>query len=349
MVDITGAILKPYNIYLAEREASTDGVSMVPGLNGAGTEVVAVLPLTLEDLTEAGETPIDTMFGVDINGNLARSAGVFTALSVVDEGGATQFRVENNLNAVNNWMVQGGISGSGPVMVTEGTDTDVTGFITAKGNGSVEVGNGSGGIAVFSYGNFTPETDDATALGSSALKWSDLFLASGAVINFSTNMSITHSASLLTINGSVTLTSGGNLKASASFTDGAAGVERMNYFRTGTSTRFQYGITGTAESGGNVGSDFVIYRYTDAGAFIDIPFTVVRSNGNIRIRRLVMGSPAEYAAVDIANVAHALNTTGKETGLLVWDTTNHRMMRARAGLAASIWDAVDGSVAVTPA
>ena len=44
-----------------------------------------------------------------------------------------------------------------------------------------------------------PDDDDGAALGSTAKKWSDLFLASGAVINFNSgNALITHSAGLLT-------------------------------------------------------------------------------------------------------------------------------------------------------
>jgi len=55
-------------------------------------------------------------------------------------------------------------------------------------------------------GAFTPTTNDATSLGLSATAWSDLFLASGAVINFNAgNYTITHSASLLTFSGPVSL------------------------------------------------------------------------------------------------------------------------------------------------
>jgi hypothetical protein len=41
MVDIQGATLKSYTAYLAERTASSDGISMLPGLNGAGSAVVS--------------------------------------------------------------------------------------------------------------------------------------------------------------------------------------------------------------------------------------------------------------------------------------------------------------------
>jgi len=58
----------------------------------------------------------------------------------------------------------------------------------------------SGGLTV--ENDFTPNVTDGAALGTAVLMWSDLFLASGAVINFNNgNMTLTHSAALLTIAG----------------------------------------------------------------------------------------------------------------------------------------------------
>ncbi len=52
----------------------------------------------------------------------------------------------------------------------------------------------------------SPGVNDNNALGTSALKWSDLFLADGAVINFnSSNATITHSTGLLTVNVPMTM------------------------------------------------------------------------------------------------------------------------------------------------
>ena len=46
----------------------------------------------------------------------------------------------------------------------------------------------------------TPGTSDGTALGTTSLMWSDLFLASGAVMNFNNgNVTITHSTNTLTV------------------------------------------------------------------------------------------------------------------------------------------------------
>lgn len=49
---------------------------------------------------------------------------------------------------------------------------------------------------------FSPVTSDSNALGTTSLMWSDLFLASGGVINFNNgNVTITHAAGTLTIDG----------------------------------------------------------------------------------------------------------------------------------------------------
>ena len=51
-----------------------------------------------------------------------------------------------------------------------------------------------------------PDADDGAALGSTSLKWSDLFLASGGVINFNSgNVTLTHSTGTLTMNNLLTL------------------------------------------------------------------------------------------------------------------------------------------------
>jgi hypothetical protein len=58
---------------------------------------------------------------------------------------------------------------------------------------------------------------------------------------------------------------------------------------------------------------------------------------------------ASISAANIASKTSSANTTGKYEGLMVWDTTNRRLMRARGATDVSPWDCVDGSVSVTPA
>lgn len=57
----------------------------------------------------------------------------------------------------------------------------------------------------------SPAASDGNALGTTALMWADLFLASGAVINFNNgNVTLTHSAGVLTLGGTATLALGSN-------------------------------------------------------------------------------------------------------------------------------------------
>jgi len=59
--------------------------------------------------------------------------------------------------------------------------------------------NGSNKLE-FDGAEFLPYTSDGLALGNASKKWSDLFLASGAVINFDNgNVTLTHSSNALTL------------------------------------------------------------------------------------------------------------------------------------------------------
>lgn len=62
------------------------------------------------------------------------------------------------------------------------------------------------GLLIDSSNNITPASNDNSALGTATVSWADLFLASGAVINFNNgNATITHSSGLLTFSTPVTL------------------------------------------------------------------------------------------------------------------------------------------------
>ena len=56
-----------------------------------------------------------------------------------------------------------------------------------------------------------------------------------------------------------------------------------------------------------------------------------------------------YTATQIADKTSVVNTTNKYDGLYIWDTTNHRLMRANVNLTTDVWWVVDGSTSVTPA
>lgn len=87
---------------------------------------------------------------------------------------------------------------------------DAIGGATGATDNAVLRANGTGGATVQSSavlvddsGNIAPVTSDVGALGTALLMWSDLYLASGAVVDFAGDVTVTHSANTLTIAGGV--------------------------------------------------------------------------------------------------------------------------------------------------
>jgi hypothetical protein len=68
--------------------------------------------------------------------------------------------------------------------------------------------------------------------------------------------------------------------------DGDAGQSRIITYRTAGLQRFGLYTNNTAESGSNVGSDFAIRAYSDAGTLLNTPVFIKRSTGNVGINTL---------------------------------------------------------------
>ena len=77
---------------------------------------------------------------------------------------------------------------------------------------------------VLAENSISPGTSDGTALGTTSLMWSDLFLASGSVVNFNNgDMTVTHSSNTLTVAGgtlAAAAITGTTIDASTDFTIG---------------------------------------------------------------------------------------------------------------------------------
>ena len=105
------------------------------------------------------------------------------------------------------------------IVGTGGVLTDDAGLTYDAGTNIITAGgfsgplNGTVGATTPAAGTFTtltvntnanPDANDGAGLGTGALGWSDLFLASGGVINWNNgNYTATHSAGLLTLSGSL--------------------------------------------------------------------------------------------------------------------------------------------------
>lgn len=92
---------------------------------------------------------------------------------------------------------------NGLVIYGQGSSYDV---IVGSYNGSTAFAIPTGTANTQFFGVIQPNTNDACALGTTTSSWSDLFLASGGVINWNNgNYTVTHSAGLLTFSSALTV------------------------------------------------------------------------------------------------------------------------------------------------
>jgi hypothetical protein len=216
------------------------------------TALTTALPATKggTGLTALG-TGVATALGVNTN-----AGGGFIALAdpgadrIVfwdDSAGAFVFlTVGTGLDITNTTLTATG-SGSGDV-VGPGTSTenaiaiygDTTGnlledtSVTITGGNTINAANVAATNATVT--TFLPVANDGAAIGASGTAFSDLFLASGAVINFNAgNLTLTHSAGVLTSNGAYVGTTA-TLGSTTSLLLGTAGSAVGNIgFRNATS------------------------------------------------------------------------------------------------------------------
>ena len=157
----------------------------------------------------AGATSIaysTTLTGTTTNAN-ALAVGRQGATNPVLNVDASAATVVTGLN------IAGTAAGSRTLLSVTSSGTNEGLSIDAKGSGTIRLGATSTGAVEFSR-NAVPTASDGAALGTTSLMWSDLFLASGAVINFNAgNVTLTHAAGSLTLTGS----------AAAGFILGSAG------------------------------------------------------------------------------------------------------------------------------
>ena len=90
-----------------------------------------------------------------------------------------------------------------PISITDATASTTTATGALKVTGGVGIAKGLFVGEVVSVGTVCqPDAADGAALGTGTLMWSDLFLASGGVINFNNgDVTLTHAANLLTLGG----------------------------------------------------------------------------------------------------------------------------------------------------
>ena len=93
--------------------------------------------------------------------NINAKGGSIIAFS--NNGTSTTFTINNTTSQVNYLQVTGGIAGSAPVMLSQGTDTNIDLALTPKGTGVVKVGSNT----VLHAGNYNTYAPTLTGTGAS--------------------------------------------------------------------------------------------------------------------------------------------------------------------------------------
>ena len=174
---------------------TNDGIDGTDGSAASATNGVAI-NLARRHLIQWNEPTTDTM-GASITSTVTVSTGrmqqVFAnnIVNFVGAAGTNALNLTDVASAVNYLSISNAATGTSVLMQADGTDASVNIRIIPKGTGNVRITN-----------TMVPHTDDGAALGTTALKWSDLFLASGGVINFDNgDVTLTHSANTLAFAG----------------------------------------------------------------------------------------------------------------------------------------------------
>jgi hypothetical protein len=139
-------------------------------------------------------------------------------------------------------------------------------------------------------GNVQPGANDGGALGVSGTAWSDLFLASGGVINFNAgDATITHSSNLISFGGAAVEVNYSGATAFAAISNGAADAAMFAYATSSSYT----GICCNAASISAASASWTLYAGFSS-TFGDLEY-IVRGNGNASCDGAFTGGGADYA------------------------------------------------------
>lgn len=122
------------------------------------------------------------------------------------DGTLELLKFSETASAVNELTITNAATAGSPMLSATGDDANIDLKLSSKGTGSVFLAIGGTNELTLTGAALSPTTTDGTALGTTALMWSDLHLASGAVINFDNgNATFTHSAGLFTSSAPLSL------------------------------------------------------------------------------------------------------------------------------------------------
>jgi hypothetical protein len=273
---VLGGSTSPRQLHVVEDNATNNAVTYLtryshtttgtPGIGiGAGEEwrvetgvanfeIGAVMDIVTTDVTSTSED-FDYVIKLMAGGTAAAeklrvlSTGELKVQLLNQDDEEAKIVVWNSTDKIFEWRDAATLGGSsglvvGTTTITSGTNTKifynnsgVLGEYTIDGTGNVAMTTGTTLTSSFANVAFSPVGNDVATLGTSGLKWSDLYLADGATINFNaSNVVLTHSTGILTMGtGDLRITTAGTNTASVATVGGTQTLTNKRVTkRTGT-------------------------------------------------------------------------------------------------------------------
>lgn len=179
--------------------------------------------------------------------------------------------------------------------------------------------------------NANPDANDGAALGTGALSWSDLFLATGGVINWANgNVILTHAAGILTVStGDLRVTTAGTNAASVVTVGGTQTLtgKTLTSPTIGTAptaagaTWANLGTVTTADiNGGTIDGTVIGGASAAAGTFTNLTATGIAAVGTTTSATTALNLAASTTGVSSLRLAHGAAPSAPVNGD-VWTTT----------------------------
>lgn len=217
---------------------------------GSSTNISLILPVITDativrDIYNLNWNTIDGRFSATYMAVQAKNAVSITGGSItgitdlaIADGGTGVSTAQLAINALTD--VAGATD---EYVLTKDTSTGNAIFKVAAGAGASTALDNLASVAINAA--LLLGTSDAFALGSTSKMWSDLFLASGAVINFNNgDITLTHSANVLTLGGGTLALGANNLTMTGSL--GATGARVTKVWTAALESTADITINGTA-------------------------------------------------------------------------------------------------------